>query len=222
MRRAAALLLAAGLLAGCAGSTLTGRPTVGAGATASSPAPPSPTSFPTSFPTSVPSTGPSASPTAASAPSCTPPAVTASGAPFCFTRPAGMRDYSSDTDYAAGWRFRTLVASGKRELVEVLGQPVAQDLDGLTPAQSRAYAQRYALKAGAGGVRTASALTPTTVADAPAYAQHARYATGVENDARYVLHGHSYLYVSCQYLTQRALVQRSCAAVLASLRLAAR
>ncbi|MGN6608208.1 MAG: hypothetical protein ACTHMS_14495 [Jatrophihabitans sp.] len=108
-------------------------------------------------------------------PGCPAGAVTASGAPFCYERPAGFHDDSARPDYAYGWQWRTLVSAGEHDLVEVLGQAVKTRLSALDDAGAKQFVAQLALQPDALHVLTASPLTQTTVAGVRAFEQDATY-----------------------------------------------
>lgn len=165
-------------------------------------------------------TGPSSAITPAPQCTLTGTVVTSTSAPFCYPLPRGFRDDSTRIDYAYGWQWRTLVSRSQHDLIQVIGQPVQDDLDGLTGASALAFAQQQQLRVGVAGVRTVSALQAVTVDGARAYRQDATFTNGVSARTYTVFRGHAVVNISCQYLPADApTVTPACDALLAAVQI---
>jgi hypothetical protein len=149
---------------------------------------------------------------------CPPHAVTAPQAPFCYPLPVGFQDFSTRDDYAYGWDWRTLVALDAHDLIQVIAQPVDQDLDKLTDADALAFARQLALQAGALGVLHSGAVTTSAIDGARAYSQDAQYAQGIDAQNYIVMRGHHVVDISCQSTSSHAArVTNACNALLAGI-----
>lgn len=160
-----------------------------------------------SAPVSPPSVAPlpsSAVPVTAGVSGCPPHAVTAADAPFCYPLPKGFTDFSARDDYAYGWQWRTLVAIGPHDLIQVLGEPVQTDIDKLSDAQTLVFARQLSLRVGALGVLQTGPVTTSSVDNARAFVQDATYAHGIRAHNYVVMRGHDVIVISCQSTPGRA------------------
>lgn len=219
IRQVGVVLCAAALLVSCGGrnKASTSSSASSSAATATSTATPLPSNAP-----SVPSVSAGADfSTPASATGCPAGWITDAGAPFCYQLPAGFSDFSSQSGYAYGWQWRTLVSVDEHDLIQVIGEPVQADLDTYTPAAALQLAEGMGLQTGTGGVVSSTKLTPATVNGARAFLQNATYLSGVVTRDYIVLRGHAVVHISCQHTASHpAEVRAACDDVLATIAIA--
>ncbi len=145
--------------------------------------------------------------------------MTARGAPFCYELPAGFVDNSTLKTYGGGWRYKTLISTGRFDLVEVLGGKLPFDSSGYTDAQLRAYADPRRFHPGDAGLLHVTSLRPTSVAGSRAYQQTAANTDGAQLQAYFVFHGTSEIYIQCEYRDEPDVAKTGCQSVLSSIQI---
>ncbi len=169
---------------------------------------------------SSPSSPPASSTTSRAATlDCPATAITRTGAPFCYERPAGFTDNSSLRSYGGKWAYKTLVSAARYDLVEVLASRLSFDSDAYPDAQLAAYADRLRFHPGDSGLLNVRSLTPTRVADTRAYQQTATTPLGAHVRAIYAFRGTSVVYIQCERRDQPSKADAGCDAVLASIQI---
>jgi hypothetical protein len=150
---------------------------------------------------------------------CPATAITKTGAPFCYERPAGFTDNSSLRSYGGKWAYKTLVSTARYDLVEVLASGLSFDSDAYSDAKLAAYADRLRFHPGDSGLLNVRSLTPTRVADTRAYQQTATTPLGAHVRAIYAFRGTSVVYIQCERRDQPSKADAGCDAVLASIQI---
>ncbi len=169
---------------------------------------------------SSPSSPPASSTTSRAATlDCPATAITRTGAPFCYERPAGFTDNSSLRSYGGKWSYKTLVSAARYDLVEVLASRLSFDSDAYPDAQLAAYADRLRFHPGDSGLLNVRSLTPTRVAGTRAYQQTATTPLGAHVRAIYAFRGTSVVYIQCERRDQPSKADAGCDAVLASIQI---
>ena len=162
---------------------------------------------------------PSATTSSAATLDCPAKAITSTGAPFCYQRPAGFTDSSSLNSYGGKWTYRTLVSTARYDLVEVLASQLSFDSDTYTDAELRTYADRLRFHPGDSDLLNVRDLTPTRVADSRAYQQIATTPLGAHVRAIYAFRGTSVVYIQCERRDQPSRADAACSTVLASIQI---
>ena len=146
--------------------------------------------------------------------SCPTGAVTAQGAPFCYPLPAGFHDDTAQAKPDGSWTYYTLVSVGQHDLIQAAAASIGVDTDTKNDAELATLADQQLLHPGQFKVVTASARTTLPVDRARAFAQDAKYQSGVGARQVVVYRGRTLVQISCQYLDKQAVVQKACTDVL--------
>ena len=150
---------------------------------------------------------------------CPATAITRTGAPFCYPRPAGFTDNSSLDSYGGKWTYKTLVSTTRYVLVEVLASRLSFDSDTYTDAELRAYADRMRFHPGDSGLLNVRELTPTRVADSRAYQQRRPRRSGRTCGRSTPSAGRAVVYIQCERRDQPSKADAGCDTVLASIQI---
>jgi hypothetical protein len=146
------------------------------------------------------------------------------GGPYCYLRPAGMRDVTGQVRLGAGTgaaRYVSSVGLAGRDLIVVLvyrtplntdyleGGRIVADLRGVLASLTRA-----------GFVFASGTPQTSTVDRARAFTYHARSSDSTyQSDLTFVFRGRSQIEVLCQYANRKAAVQSACRQVLGTLQI---
>lgn len=218
MRRRPAVLAAiastvAVLVAGCA-STVAGTGTVAADATR-----------PRGAGTAAPSPSPSGGGDGGAGRStlkCSGKAIAPSGAPYCFSIPAGFTDVSSSVTVDASIgneKFRSAVAVGDRDLIIVTVYQLTVDTDDIADDTLEGELKTVLGQLAAQGFTFESTEAERSKVDgARSFNYHASQAKNkLESDVFFVFRGKNEIEVNCQWQQKAAEIKKGCAAVLDSL-----
>ncbi|MBA3251357.1 MAG: hypothetical protein H0T66_13865 [Geodermatophilaceae bacterium] len=230
MRTGAAAALLMLTLSGCA-STLPGDGELAAGADgeqSTTGAPPSADrtqSAPTaSSPAPTPTTSPTTSPTATSDPdpgglTCSAPAVTPPGAPYCYSVPGGLSEIDlGDPTAGEEGSFRTSFGFGPADHIDVQAYIVGVDTDGLSDEEIIAELAGVVTDLEAGGFDFVDEPELITVDGARGFVY-----PGTSNDggqvitAHFVFRGVNEVQLNCAVTERPEVIATACADVLASM-----
>ena len=217
MRRglAAALLGLTGLLAACT-STVAGNGTIAADAAKPSGARPA-------SPTPKPSAGsPGSSPGRRGALKCSGRVISPTGAPYCFSTPAGFQDVSSSVTVDASIgreKYRSAVAVADRDLIIVTVYELPVDTDGVTDAALEGELKKVIGQLSRQGFSFESTSADRgTVDGARSFQYHASQArTDLESDVYFLFRGRNEIQVNCQWRNKQDQIVRGCESVLDTL-----
>lgn len=155
---------------------------------------------------------------------CVPHAIRPEGAPFCYRLPAGYADYSTRSDYALGWTYRSEVAIGQGDLITVAAIDMHQDSDRLSRhALLRTWVGNQRMIVGSlGAVTAASDMTTLFIDGARAWVQDVAERSGPQLASVRVftvVRGRTLLSIHCQYLPGHASVLTACQSVVGDIQL---
>jgi predicted small secreted protein len=213
-RRLAAVLLGlSGLLAACA-TTVEGTGTVAADAV-------KPTGTGKASPTPSPSAGASARPGRTTL-KCSGEVISPSGAPYCFTAPAGFQDVSSSVTVDASIgreKYRSAVAVAARDLIIVTVYELPVDTDPIADATLEGELKTVLGQLAQQGFTFESSTAERgTVDGARSFRYHASQEKEMlESDVYFLFRGKNEIQVNCQWKEKQAEIERGCRAVLDSL-----
>jgi hypothetical protein len=218
MRRRPAVLatiagLAAVLVTGCA-SSVAGTGTVAADAA-------KPTAVPSGSGTPAPSPSASGS-TNRTTLKCSGKAIAPSGAPYCFSIPAGFQDVSSSVTVDASVgneKFRSAVALADRDLIIVTVYTLTTDTDDISADTLEGELKTVLAQLATQGFAFESTQAERGSVDgARSFSYHATQAKNkLESDVYFVFRGKNEVEVNCQWQSKGAEIQKGCKAVLDSL-----
>ena len=214
MRRrfAVALLGLCALLAGCA-ATVSGSGQPAANATKLGGAPTA-----------------SATPTSSAAPddsgrqslTCGGSKIAPSGAPYCFTMPAGFQDVSSSVTVDASIgndKYRSAVAVGDRDLIIISVYELRRDTDDIADDTLEGELKQVLRQLSQQGFSFESTTADrTTVDGARSFGYHASQdSTDLDSDVYFLFRGRNELQINCQWKDKESDVTRGCKSVLGTL-----
>lgn len=218
MRRRPAVLatiagLAAVLTAGCA-SSVAGSGTVAADAA-------KPRAVPSGSGTPAPSPSTSAG-AGRSTLKCSGKAIAPSGAPYCFSIPAGFQDVSSSVTVDASVgneKFRSAVALADRDLIIVTVYTLTTDTDEISADTLEGELKTVLAQLATQGFSFESTQAERGEVDgARSFSYHATQAKNkLESDVYFIFRGKNEVEINCQWQSKAAEIQKGCRAVLDTL-----